>query len=231
LCLGMTTTDCVLVAVALVAATIVVATLLRAAWLAFHIRAALRTVPLVPSPPELTDVIARTATRDVVCVNTPEATAFCGGLLRPRVYVSTGLVQRLGSDQLRAVLLHEIEHARRRDPLRRLVHRALADVGFVVPLLAWWAARHQRHSELRADRAAITAVGARPVAAAMLAVAAPVASAAGFGGATEARVAQLLGDTVPRQPPSLPVCLVSLVNLVILVDLAMCVGQALLAAL
>lgn len=45
-------------------------------------------------------------------------TAFTAGLLRPRIYASEGLVRSFTHEQLQAVLLHEHEHARRRDPLR-----------------------------------------------------------------------------------------------------------------
>ena len=45
------------------------------------------------------------------------------GLLRPRTLISTGLLERLGPEQVAAVVAHEREHARRRDPLRVLVAR------------------------------------------------------------------------------------------------------------
>jgi Zn-dependent protease with chaperone function len=44
--------------------------------------------------------------------------AFCVGLLRPRVYVSTGAVEMLDEAALEVVLAHERHHAGRGDPLR-----------------------------------------------------------------------------------------------------------------
>ena len=43
------------------------------------------------------------------------------GLLQPRALVSTGLMDGLRPDQVAAVVAHEGEHARRRDPLRLLL--------------------------------------------------------------------------------------------------------------
>jgi hypothetical protein len=50
--------------------------------------------------------------------------AFCAGLFRPQVYVSSGAV---------ALLDHEAHHARCRDPLRLAVGRVLAGGLFFVP--------------------------------------------------------------------------------------------------
>jgi Zn-dependent protease with chaperone function len=55
--------------------------------------------------------------------------------LRPRIYVSSGTTALLSGAQLDAVLAHEAHHARRRDPLRMLVARTLAESAFFVPVL------------------------------------------------------------------------------------------------
>ncbi|WP_405132980.1 M56 family metallopeptidase [Nocardia sp. NBC_01388] len=232
-CMGMTLPECLGLASAIVVIAGLTLTTARGLWLARRSRNAVRALSLTPIPPALRGAIDRTGTISTLCLADTTATAFCSGFLRPRIRVTTGLVERLSPTELDAVLLHEAEHARRRDPLRRLVFRSLADAGFLFPLLAWWAAHEQEQSELRADRAAVAAVGARPVAAALLALDTPahLAGAAGFEGAGAARVAQLLGDDHTPQPPSLPMCLVSLTNVTILVSLAMCVGQDALAHL
>ena len=66
----------------------------------------------------------------------PQPRAFCAGLLRPRVYVSTGAVAILDQEALSAVLAHERHHARRRDPLRLAIGRVLARALFFLPGLA-----------------------------------------------------------------------------------------------
>lgn len=59
--------------------------------------------------------------------------AFCAGLLRPRVYVSTGALELLDDPAVAAVLAHERHHARRHDPLRLACGRVLAGGLFFVP--------------------------------------------------------------------------------------------------
>ena len=91
--------------------------------------------------------------------------AFCAGLLHPRVYVSTGAVQRLSEDELAAVVEHEAHHARRRDPLRILIARAIGEAYALTALPR----REQALAELAADAAAVRRRGAAPLAAALLA--------------------------------------------------------------
>lgn len=51
-------------------------------------------------------------------VTSAECFAYCIGLWRPKVVVSTGLIRRLSSQELDAVVAHEHAHAARRDNLR-----------------------------------------------------------------------------------------------------------------
>lgn len=52
-------------------------------------------------------------------VENPEKLAWCTGLLRPQVYLSSGLVKALAPHQVFTVLAHELAHAARRDNLRK----------------------------------------------------------------------------------------------------------------
>ena len=83
--------------------------------------------------------------------------AFCAGLIRPRVYVSSGAVALLDEPALHAVLAHERHHASRRDPLRLAAGRVLARALFFVPGLGELARRQQALAELSADERAIAA--------------------------------------------------------------------------
>lgn len=56
-------------------------------------------------------------------VDSPGLLAWCGGLLRPQIYVSSGLLAILAPEQLRAVIAHEYAHVCRRDNLRTLILR------------------------------------------------------------------------------------------------------------
>ena len=131
--------------------------------------------------------------------------AFCAGLLRPRIYLSTGALARLDESALNAVLDHERHHARRRDPLRLAASRVLGESLFFVPGLRELARRQQTLAELSADESAMHAApGNRSaLARAMLSFAdgAPESDQIGF---ESARVDYLLGE-----PPCwrFPACL------------------------
>jgi len=68
-------------------------------------------------------VATRTLTGRVELVDSDRPFALAFGLVRPRALVSTGLVRALPPDAASAVVSHEAEHVRRRDPLRQLVAR------------------------------------------------------------------------------------------------------------
>jgi Zn-dependent protease with chaperone function len=229
ICGQMTVAGCLGVAVLVVAALGVIAWAVRAAWLAVGAAREVAELPRGPSPAPLVAAVERSGVGNLVCLDSPAASAFCAGLLRPRVFVTSGMVAALAAEELEAVLVHEAEHARRRDPLRRLAGRAAADVLFWLPLVGWWSRRRLEDAELAADRAAIGRVGRSPLARALRATAIPAAAAVGarFDGAGPARVSQLLGDPLPRRRPPLVACLLSLLGLILAVSLAMCVGQGL----
>src|SRR3984885_670282 len=128
----------------------------------------------------------------------PHPRAFCAGLVRPRVYVSSGAVEILDEAALSAVLAHERHHARRRDPLRFAIGRILARALFFLPELADLAERQQALAELSADESAVNVAPANraALARAMLSFS-DIPGSSGSGGIDPARVDYLLGD-----PPS-----------------------------
>jgi Zn-dependent protease with chaperone function len=89
-----------------------------------------------------------------------EPQAYVLGFLKPRVYVSQGLLERTNEDDLASVLAHERAHAARRDPLRRLI----ASLGLVLhlPGIAHLLDRLlTRTQEMAADADAAIVVGDR----------------------------------------------------------------------
>ncbi len=210
-------------------AAVIVATLL-AAWAARLVRVlavsrrATSALEVAAPPDELTQAMDRTLIRNVRCLAASEPTAFCAGALQPKLHVSRGLIQILGSDELDAVLLHEAHHRRRFDPLRRAMTRSLADVVFFIPVLRWWADWQIERSELAADRAVLKRLGPRPLAGALWVVGQPArpVPAVAFTGAAEVRVAQLFGTPIRRCPP-IPVLTSSAMGLMMSVALTSCV--------
>jgi Zn-dependent protease with chaperone function len=135
-------------------------------------------------------------TMDVV--GTDDAFAVTHGLIRPRILVSSGLVEALDPTELTAVLVHERHHLQCRDPLRLLAARLLAGYGWFLPLLRWWARRLTVRREVAADRAATASAGVAAVAGALLKLAehrmpAAAAAAANPVGDLPERIANLEG--------------------------------------
>ncbi len=63
-----------------------------------------------------------------------EPQAFVLGLLRPRIYVSRGLIRHTDRRDLESLIAHERSHLRRRDPLRRWI--ASLGLAFHLPWIA-----------------------------------------------------------------------------------------------
>ncbi len=92
-------------------------------------------------------------------VEDEEPRAFCAGLLRPRVYVTTGALTILDPPALAAVLMHEREHVRRRDPLRFAAGRVMSAALFFLPTLNRLLSRQHALAELGADERAAGQAG------------------------------------------------------------------------
>lgn len=80
--------------------------------------------------------------------------AFTLGAFRPRVFVNDKLETILTRDELVAVLAHEGEHLRRRDPLRLSVMRFVSKALFWLPAVRALELQLSEETELRADAAA-----------------------------------------------------------------------------
>jgi Zn-dependent protease with chaperone function len=144
----------------------------------------------------------------ITVVGSKASFAFTYGLFRPRVAVSSGLVMTATERELNAVLAHEAEHVRGRDPLRTLIADLLAAHHFTLPLLSHLRASFTAARELTADRRAVADCGTPAVAGALLkvsgmpgwAVAVP-ATAMGTPELLGARIAQLEAGRPPRPAP------------------------------
>lgn len=146
----------------------------------------------------------------VVLILDPKVkTAFTHGLFRPRIYISKGLIDSLDRPELKAVILHELHHKRRFDPLRFLLYSMLADTFFYVPLLKDLLCSLRIKKEAEADEAACRDLSER------LTLAGAIVKAASFnlrglasgatsitgGGETHARVENLVKSKKLRFKP------------------------------
>lgn len=142
--------------------------------------------------------------RQVVVISSPHLWAFCFGLLKPRIWISTGLAELLTEPELKAVLLHEEHHRRHFDPLRTLLVNTMTAALFFLPILAEWRDYFLTSLELAADRAAAQAAGRSALASALhtllthpLTMTHPSALQVSALSATHARLSHLLGDGAP----------------------------------
>ena len=190
------------------------------------VRAAGRPVP--PFIQNEAAVLECAARLDVVAAE--EAFAVTYGLIRPRILVSTGLATALTPAEVSAVLAHEREHLRCRDPLRLLAARLAASWACYLPAARWlWGGAMLRH-ELAADRAAAGRAGRSVLAGALLKLAStptcPAVAAASPAGdgprSLEARVSQLEAGRPPRQRPAVSRLLSSAGAVALLAAASMC---------
>lgn len=165
------------------------------------------------------------AIEDAFVIDDPRPQAFCAGLLRPRVYVTTGAVEILDPEALAAVLLHERHHARRRDPLRLAAGRVLARALFFLPGLAELGRRRQALAEISADLSAIEAAPENRSALARAMLTITDSPEAGESvGIDPDRVDHLLGEPASWRFPAF-VFLVALFLLALLAAMALLAGQ------
>lgn len=151
--------------------------------------------------------------------------AFCAGLLKPQVYVSSGAVKRLDETALKAILLHERHHALRHDPLRLAIGRVLTRALFFLPGLRQLAIQQQALSELSADESAIeaSAENRSALARAMLSFS-DIPGEGGSAGIDPGRVDQLLGERSSLRFPA-GLCVAGMSVVALIVAIAVLVGQ------
>jgi bla regulator protein blaR1 len=171
---------------------------------------------------------------DALVIPDERPRAFCAGLFRPRVYVSSGAVAMLDELALNAVLVHERHHASRRDPFRYAAGRVLAGSLFFLPGLRELVRRQQALAELSADESAMNAAPANRSALARAMLSFSDAPEPGHSvGIDPARIDYLLGEPPSwRFPVLLCVASASVIALVVAVSLLagqVAVGSATLA--
>ena len=122
--------------------------------------------------------------------------AFAAGSVRPTVYVTTGAIDVLTDGELRAVLLHEVHHARTRAPLRAAFVEAWFHIVRLAPPIRRRLVGRLATLETTADRFALEAGGTRRQLASAL-VKLDSSPGVGFGGHANARVSALVEGSRP----------------------------------
>ncbi len=95
----------------------------------------------------------------ICLIDAPDPMAFTLGWFSPKIIYTSALVKILSEDELTSVLSHEAAHQSRRDPLRRLVTRAIAELLFFLPSIKDLMENLSSHQEVLADKTAIKQCG------------------------------------------------------------------------
>jgi len=95
------------------------------------------------------------------------------GLVRPRISLPSGIERLLSEEELTAVLIHELAHAKRRDNLIRLVHEIGLCVLWFHPLVWIAGARLSLYRELSCDESVIHCARERDLVSALAKLANP----------------------------------------------------------
>lgn len=97
--------------------------------------------------------------RVIEVVTHPQPLAFTMGLLRPRIILSTGLLELLEPRELEAVVHHEMHHLSHRDPLKTFLTHLFSAAMWYIPILKWCHQQYKITRELLADHHAIEVMG------------------------------------------------------------------------
>ena len=127
------------------------------------------------------------------------------GVLRPTILLPASLFARLPVDQLELILVHELAHLRRLDPLFNLLQTGLDTLLFYHPAVHWISRKVREDRELCCDEVVVSSGGDRlRYARALLALAearthdVPMPALAATGGALLERVERIVELPAPR---------------------------------
>jgi Zn-dependent protease with chaperone function len=165
-------------------------------------RRELGRLPLLSAfDPRLCELVAQAGLGRAYVTPADRPAAFCFGVLRPKVVLTRGLLDRLDDRQCTAVLLHEAHHLRSRDPLKHLLGTLVSTAFFWVPILRDLLDRYTLSRELAADREAYTQTSREALAGALSALPwDPARAASGIADAAALRVDRLFDPSTPLPP-------------------------------
>lgn len=92
---------------------------------------------------------------DFLVISHPAPIAITVGFVRPKIILSTGLINLLTDDELKAVIAHEMYHKENRDPLKIFLLSLCASTMWYIPILKWFHEQYRIIQEVLADEFAI----------------------------------------------------------------------------
>jgi len=182
------------VAATAVASAVAFAVALRAIWREQRLIRALPIVSLAQSG--YGDALPGMDDTRIYVLPSRRQGALCVGVLRPRIVVTSALLDALDDDERKAVVAHERSHVETRAPLKLALLRLIVRTFFWAPVLRDLGARYVLLSELAADRAATEATSPAALAGALSqALATPaLGGSAGLADHAGARIDRLFDE-------------------------------------
>lgn len=92
---------------------------------------------------------------EFIIISHPAPMAITMGFVRPKIVISTGLINLLTNDELEAVITHEMYHKANRDPLKIFILSLCASTIGYIPILKWFNQQYRIIQEVLADEFAI----------------------------------------------------------------------------
>ncbi|MFJ7934679.1 M56 family metallopeptidase [Sporosarcina sp. NPDC096371] len=90
-----------------------------------------------------------------IVISHPMPLAITMGFIRPKIVISTGLMNLLTNEELHAVISHEMYHKEHRDPLNIFLMALCSSTMWYIPILKWCNQNFRIVKELLADEYAI----------------------------------------------------------------------------
>lgn len=97
--------------------------------------------------------------KNIIVVKSNQALAFTKGYINPSIVLSTGLIQMLDEDELKAVIEHETFHKNNHDPLKIFMLELISQSLWFIPLTKWCHQNYAIISEILADEYAVRKMG------------------------------------------------------------------------
>ncbi|PCK22035.1 peptidase M56 [Bacillus pumilus] len=106
-----------------------------------------------------TECLSKKYATDIIVFHCHEPLAFAMGMLHPKVYLSTALMDMLDEEEIDAVVHHELHHKYCYDPLKAFTFSMLTKVIWYIPVLKHMRQSYSVFREVIADDYAIRQTG------------------------------------------------------------------------
>ncbi|MBS4201595.1 M56 family metallopeptidase [Bacillus sp. FJAT-49732] len=92
---------------------------------------------------------------EILVLSHPTPMAFTMGFVSPKIIITTGLINLLNNDELKAVISHEMYHKENRDPLKIFLLSLSSSIMWYIPIQKWFHHKYRVIQEILADEFAI----------------------------------------------------------------------------